>query len=187
MLNPIFPLSRDFHVYWELLEESQGVLTDELDNLRNSLLARGEEAAEQFQLIRDNAESYIEVLDARIEGMQSRKKSLALLSDRAKEGVVAVMEHMNQKTLKLPRFTLTLKAGSQSVDVTDPDLIPPRYTKATVTLPGDQADKVKAMFPDAVIKLAADKVAIKELAKNGVEIVGAQLVTGPNTIQVRRS
>lgn len=185
--SALFPLTNVFNRYWNALEESQGVVTDEIESLKTEIMAKGQEAAEQLQLIRDNADAYMEVLEARIDELTDRKKKFKKMQETAKLHLVEVMETLNLKTLALAQFTITLKPGSQSVEPVDLTKIPPRCLRATIKTTGDVAEKIVAAGLGKMdVKLEADKAELKGLVAQGVETVGIEIVTGPPTIQVRR-
>lgn len=85
-------------------------------------------------------------------------------ADGAKAAILTLMKAMDQRKLELPAATVSLRAGSESVVVSDPEDLPQGYFKVART---------------------ADKAAIKAAIKGGDTIPGATLERSPETVSVR--
>jgi len=83
-----------------------------------------------------------------------------------RNGIIELMQAAGLQGLKLPEATLSLRAPSLSVDVSDVNALPQGYfTEVTTRIPG--------------------KEAIKEAFLAGNEIPGAAIVTGEPVLTVR--
>lgn len=85
-------------------------------------------------------------------------------ADGAKAALHTLLQAMDQRKLELPAATVSLRAGSESVEVSDVDELPQGYFKTSRT---------------------ADKAAIKAAIKGGDAIPGATLQRSPETVSVR--
>lgn len=84
--------------------------------------------------------------------------------DSMKRSLLSVLKATDQKKIPHKFGTVSLREGTDSVLIRDEKEIPSQLCKVTVT---------------------PDKTEIKKQLKAGVEIEGAELVTGPQTISIR--
>lgn len=147
--------------------------------------------AESLEPYKDDLELFWDTLDGETDVMDLVGKTLSEISE-AEAGMIACQEmakrysdrrsllddrkvRLNKmlKTIMLcadeskiphPLATVSLRNGVDSVVIRNPDAIPTQLCKTTIV---------------------PDKVEIKKQLKAGVEIEGAELITGPSTVSVR--
>ena len=95
-----------------------------------------------------------------IKRLNALKKPLVNSIDRLKNNLSQAMQMFEVTELKTPLLKINFRK-SESVEVTDIDLLDADFVKTTITK-------------------AADKVAIKEAIKSGENVQGAVLVTNQN-------
>lgn len=109
----------------------------------------------------DANEDAVNAIIARYNG---RKSAIQGRRDSLKRALKRVMLATGQPTIPHPIATVSLRKGTTSVVIEDEKEIPSQLCKVTVT---------------------PDKTEIKKQLKSGVEIDGARLVTGPQTVNIR--
>ena len=147
--------------------------------------------AESLEPYKEDLELFWDTLDGETDVMDLVGKTLSEISE-AEAGMIACQEmakryserrsllesrkvRLNKmlKTIMLcageekiphPLATISLRKGMESVAIVDPEAIPSQLCKTTIS---------------------PDKTEIKKQLKAGVQIEGAELVTGPQTVSVR--
>lgn len=102
-------------------------------------------------------EDMIQKYQGRESGLQGQRAALT-------KSLKTILLLTGQKTIPHAFATVSLRKGSESVVIHDEKEIPSQLCKVTIT---------------------PDKTAIKNQLKAGVEIAGAELVTGPDTVSIR--
>lgn len=113
---------------------------------------------------RAEAEGMSIALRARINDLSARKARFERQSDGYKRLVHSLMEAAGVDKLTLPEASLSIRQGSESVNVIDVNELPQGYFKT---------------------ERQADKAAIKSAIKAGEQIPGAELVTGDASLTIR--
>lgn len=111
-----------------------------------------------------HAEAMQEAIKSERAALATRQARYGNQADGAKAALHTLMQAMDQRKLELPAATASLRAGSESVVVSDVEELPQGYFKTTRT---------------------ADKTAIKKAIKGGDAIPGASLERSDETISVR--
>jgi hypothetical protein len=105
-------------------------------------------------------EGNIDLIDLEIKRLQALKKPLVNSIDRLKNNLSQAMQMFDVTELKTPLLKINFRK-SESIEVTDIDLLDADFVKTTITK-------------------AADKIAIKEAIKSGENVQGAILQTNLN-------
>jgi hypothetical protein len=114
----------------------------------------------------ENMAADTSVIDAEIERLKSRKQVMLNNQKRLRAYLLHNMEATGINKITCPLFTVSLRKGSESVEILDESLIPDQYVVAEVV------EKI-------------DKNAIKAALKAGEEIQGAALKRGETTIVIK--
>lgn len=96
--------------------------------------------------------------------LAARAKRIAERAEAHKKALMVVLNAAGEKKLERPLATVSKRAGSVSLSITDESAIPSQLTVTTVS---------------------PDKTAIRAALKEGEEIPGAELIRGPETISLR--
>jgi len=105
-------------------------------------------------------------INAQITTLEARRDRLDARADAHRRAELMVLQAMGLSKIELPAATLSIRAGSVSVQITDADAIPSQLcTVKTTTAP--------------------DKKAIRAQIEAGETVPGAELVRGPDTLSVR--
>ena len=136
----------------EITEEQETALSISKDQLQNKGVCYG--------FIVKELEGNIDLIDLEIKRLNALKKPLVNSIDRLKNNLSQAMQMFDVTELKTPLLKINFRK-SESVEVTDIDLLDADFVKTTI------------------IK-AADKIAIKEAIKQGENVQGAVLVTNQN-------
>lgn len=111
-------------------------------------------------------EALVEAIDQQLKALADRKARLYRRQSTAKDAIGALLDAMGLKKLERPRATVSRRAGSMSVRITDEASIPSQLcTVKTTTSP--------------------DKAAIRRQIEAGEAVPGAELVRGEDGLLVR--
>lgn len=136
----------------EITEEQETALSISKEQLQNKGVCYG--------FIVKELEGNIDLIDLEIKRLNALKKPLVNSIDRLKNNLSQAMQMFEVTELKTPLLKINFRK-SESIEVTDIDLLDADFVKTTITK-------------------AADKIAIKEAIKSGENVQGAVLVTNQN-------
>ncbi|MDR3533988.1 MAG: siphovirus Gp157 family protein [Rhodopila sp.] len=130
-----------------------GAEAEDVDLIKSGLLSAAQWNATQAKAVA----SMIEDLDTRRHRFLARERE-------AKGTLFAVMTALDERKFVAPHGTVSIRAGTPSLVITDEAAIPPEYLRTTVT---------------------PDKAAILADLKQGVVIEGAMLSNGSPSLAIR--
>jgi hypothetical protein len=136
----------------EITEEQETALSISKEQLQNKGVCYG--------FIVKELEGNIDLIDLEIKRLQALKKPLVNSIDRLKNNLSQAMQMFEVTELKTPLLKINFRK-SESVEVTDIDLLDVDFVKTTITK-------------------AADKIAIKDAIKAEIPVRGAVLITNYN-------
>ena len=136
----------------EITEEQETALSISKEQLQNKGVCYG--------FIVKELEGNIDLIDLEIKRLNALKKPLVNSIDRLKNNLSNAMQMFEVTELKTPLLKINFRK-SESVEVTDIDLLDAGFVKTTITK-------------------AADKIAIKEAIKAEIPVRGAVLLTNYN-------
>ena len=136
----------------EITEEQETALSISKEQLQNKGVCYG--------FIVKELEGNIDLIDLEIKRLNALKKPLVNSIDRLKNNLSNAMQMFEVTELKTPLLKINFRK-SESVEVTDIDLLDADFVKTTITK-------------------AADKIAIKEAIKAEIPVRGAVLLTNYN-------
>ena len=113
-----------------------------------------------------HAEAMADAAADRIEAMRERERRFKARAQTMRGTAFAVMDAVGLRKLELEDVTASVRNGSQSVQVTDIDAVPPIYVKEVVTR-------------------TADKRTLLAVMKDGATVPGCELSNAPPTIALR--
>lgn len=99
-----------------------------------------------------------------IEKYSTRRTYLKSKTKRLRKSLEYILMSTGQKSIPHPFATISMRGGSESLNIYDEASIPSQLTKTTTT---------------------PDTAEIKKQIKAGVQIDGAELVTGPEILSLR--
>ena len=136
----------------EITEEQETALSISKEQLQNKGVCYG--------FIVKELEGNIDLIDLEIKRLQALKKPLVNSIDRLKNNLSQAMQMFDVTELKTPLLKINFRK-SESIEVTDIDLLDADFVKTTITK-------------------AADKIAIKEAIKAEIPVRGAVLINNYN-------
>ena len=136
----------------EITEDQETALSISKEQLQNKGVCYG--------FIVKELEGNIDLIDLEIKRLNALKKPLVNSIDRLKNNLSNAMQMFEVTELKTPLLKINFRK-SESVEVTDIDLLDADFVKTTITK-------------------AADKIAIKEAIKAEIPVRGAVLLTNYN-------
>ena len=136
----------------EITEEQETALSISKEELQKKGVCYG--------FIVKELEGNIDLIDLEIKRLQALKKPLTNSIDRLKNNLSQAMQMFDVTELKTPLLKINFRK-SESIEVTDIDLLDADFVKTTITK-------------------AADKIAIKDAIKSGENVQGAILQTNLN-------
>ena len=180
----LFQIQKSSHELVSLLEETQGVVTTEVELL--------------LQKIENQKGAAIAILcdsmDEIAARANARKEKAKLLNDLAKQdnraletiknNIMNIMKLTKQDKITVGALSVTLAKPRQSVEITNLDEIPVRYLTASVKMSAqDYINYMKETKKKALsVEYVPDKTLIKKDNDNGIEIKGARVVETPYLI-----
>ena len=173
----IYAIEAQFVALDAMLEESNGVLTPEIETYMDSIQARSLNCLFDLQTLRDQCQDYAKICKDRADEFAKKAKNYLNRDEAYRKMQVAIMLSAGQKTMENGAHRITLVKNPLKVEVVEESEIPDTYriTELKINL----ADYKKIM--DAVeaksVEYGIDKKSISEIYKSsGVEIAGVKYV-----------
>ena len=156
----LYTIEQNYLTLVENLIENGGELTPELETelaiTKQDLQTKGV----CYGFVCKQLESEVDLIDIEIKRLTALKKARNNSIDRLKNSLTQALNMFEIEELKTPLLKINFRK-SESIEVTDIDLLDAYFVKTTITK-------------------AADKIAIKEAIKQGENVQGAVLVTNQN-------
>lgn len=149
----------------KLVEDGELTREQVQDTLDGSELEFQEKATNIVNLA-SSWEDDIATIDNHIKRLQARKKSIKGNADRLREYLRYNMIESGVTKIQSPLFTIQLRKGVQKVNILDADLLPEEYVNAKVEIKPDSRKILKDL-------------------KEGVEITGALIEQGADTLLIK--
>ena len=156
----LYTIEQNYLTLVENLIDNGGELTPELETELAITKQDLQNKGVCYGFIVKELEGNIDLIDLEIKRLNALKKPLVNSIDRLKNNLSQAMQMFDVTELKTPLLKINFRK-SESVEVTDIDLLDADFVKTTITK-------------------AADKIAIKEAIKQGENVQGAVLVTNQN-------
>jgi hypothetical protein len=160
MKTSLYQIEQTYLNLVESLIENGGELTPELETELSINKEQLQNKGVCYGFICKELEGNIDLIDLEIKRLQALKKPLVNSIDRLKNNLSQAMQMFDVTELKTPLLKINFRK-SESIEVTDIDLLDTDFVKTTITK-------------------AADKIAIKEAIKSGENVQGAILQTNLN-------
>lgn len=113
-----------------------------------------------------NDRAMVSAINGQITTLEGRRDRLDARADAHRRAQMMILKAMGLTKIELPAATLSIRAGSISVCITDDEAIPSQLRTVKTTS-------------------APDKKAIRAQLEAGETVPGAELVRGPDTLSVR--
>jgi hypothetical protein len=156
----LYNIEQNYLTLVENLIDNGGELTPELETELAITKQDLQNKGVCYGFIVKELEGNIDLIDLEIKRLNALKKPLVNSIDRLKNNLSQAMQMFEVTELKTPLLKINFRK-SESIEVTDIDLLDADFVKTTITK-------------------AADKIAIKEAIKQGENVQGAVLVTNQN-------
>jgi hypothetical protein len=160
MKTSLYQIEQTYLNLVESLIENGGELTPELETELSINKEQLQNKGVCYGFIVKELEGNIDLIDLEIKRLQALKKPLVNSIDRLKNNLSQAMQMFDVTELKTPLLKINFRK-SESIEVTDIDLLDTDFVKTTITK-------------------AADKIAIKEAIKAEIPVRGAVLITNYN-------
>jgi hypothetical protein len=160
MKTSLYQIEQTYLNLVESLIENGGELTPELETELSINKEQLQNKGVCYGFICKELEGNIDLIDLEIKRLQALKKPLLNSIDRLKNNLSQAMQMFDVTELKTPLLKINFRK-SESIEVTDIDLLDADFVKTTITK-------------------AADKIAIKEAIKAEIPVRGAVLITNYN-------
>jgi hypothetical protein len=156
----LYNIEQNYLTLVENLIDNGGELTPELETELAITKQDLQNKGVCYGFIVKELEGNIDLIDLEIKRLNALKKPLVNSIDRLKNNLSQAMQMFDVTELKTPLLKINFRK-SESIEVTDIDLLDADFVKTTITK-------------------AADKVAIKEAIKAEIPVRGAVLLTNYN-------
>jgi hypothetical protein len=160
MKTSLYQIEQTYLTLVESLIENGGELTPELETELSINKDQLQNKGVCYGFIVKELEGNIDLIDLEIKRLQALKKPLVNSIDRLKNNLSQAMQMFDVTELKTPLLKINFRK-SESIEVTDIDLLDSDFVKTTITK-------------------AADKIAIKDAIKAEIPVRGAVLITNYN-------
>jgi hypothetical protein len=160
MKTSLYQIEQTYLTLVESLIENGGELTPELETELSINKEQLQNKGVCYGFIVKELEGNVDLIDLEIKRLQALKKPLLNSIDRLKNNLTQAMQMFDVTELKTPLLKINFRK-SESIEVTDIDLLDADFVKTTITK-------------------AADKIAIKEAIKAEIPVRGAVLLTNYN-------
>ncbi|HNX38926.1 MAG TPA: siphovirus Gp157 family protein, partial [Candidatus Cloacimonadota bacterium] len=172
---------REWQVLQDMLEESQGELTPEVEAYMDTIQGKSITALFNLQDVREVCQMGKKAIKDKIAELNDKIKKLDRADDNLKSIQVALMQNANQKSMANGQYKITLTQNPLRVEVVDETAIPSTYMKATVEMTAAEYELIKSQIEAKSVKFSADKKAIGDLYKTAeVGISGCEYIREPN-------
>lgn len=160
-MEPLYKIANE---YASLMNEDLDpeFLADTIEGMEGEFDAK----VEQLLALIKNQKYYADALKEEASKLAERAKHAENKIDSIKQYIVSCMETSGRKSLTAGLQSLTVRAGSVSVEVENPDIIPAQYVTYETTA-------------------KVDKMAIKAQLKAGAVIEGVSLKTGKPSLIIK--
>lgn len=160
MKTSLYQIEQTYLTLVENLIDNGGELTPELETELAITKQDLQNKGVCYGFIVKELEGNIDLIDLEIKRLNALKKPLVNSIDRLKNNLSQAMQMFEVTELKTPLLKINFRK-SESIEVTDIDLLDVDFVKTTITK-------------------AADKIAIKEAIKAEIPVRGAVLLTNYN-------
>lgn len=160
----------DFHLIERIAADLRAMLGDDFDEVTFLDTLDGEtdaaDIADKLIAAMQEAEAMAEAVKAQEADLKARRARFEARGDAFRKQMLHLMDAIKMAKLERPRATVSRRAGSVSVEITDEASIPSQLcTVKTITAP--------------------DKAAIRKQIEAGETVPGARLVRGDDGVTVR--
>lgn len=173
-------LSSEYQVLADMLEDSVGVLTPEIDAYMDAIGAHAVAGLFQLQDLREDAQMAAKAVKDKISDLKAKVDILERRDETLKKVQIKILETVGQKSMTNGVYKITLTQNPLKVEIVDPALVPSNFMLADIRLTQADLDRLPK---DIVIsaKLTPDKKAISDLYKAAeVEVAGCEYVRDAN-------
>lgn len=153
----LYELTGNYQALYEELTErdfDETLITDTIES--TGLVDDIHTKAENYAIVASQLEFDATALDAEIARLQDRKRMFKANAAKIKQTLYDQLKAVGETKFKTKLYTFSTRK-SQSVDITNIDLVPAEYMNEKVTV-------------------SADKTAIKAAIKSGADVPGADLI-----------
>jgi len=129
MNNSLYDIASDIQEIHNAIIDQDGEVSPELEKSLDRLNLEISNKVHGIGKWLKNLEGNESSIQAEIDRLERRKKSISSLETRLKEYVKLCMVKADKKKLEFPLFTAAIQANPPSVEITDETKIPAKYIK----------------------------------------------------------
>lgn len=169
----------------QALDEADGVVTPEVDELFRLLENQGMAAIAPLCDVKDEIEARMAARKAKAAELNALAKKDAEMIANAKQYIMAVMRAMKKDHFSIGALSVTLSKGKESIEIFDEAMVPIQYKVATIKVEAAQLSAIEAVFGKEFMgepKLEASKTLIKAAITDNVGVAGTEKVRNPYLI-----
>lgn len=177
----IATLSNEYLVLQDMLEDSLGEVTPEIEAYMDTIKAKTVNGLFELQNVREAFDAASDMCKKKADEWSEKAKRMARSSDNVKKVQIAVMQMSGNKSLTNGAYKITLTQNPLKVNVVDETAIPSTYLKASVEMTAAEYEQIKNMIEAKSVKFSADKKSIAEIYKaTGIELAGCEYTRDDN-------
>ena len=158
----LYELTQQFKEIERMEDLDDQTMLDTLESIEGDFLAKGQNVAAYFQNLDADANALKEA-ESRI---SARRKAIENKSNSLKEYLLRNMQALGITKIECPEFSITLRKPSEIIEVYDESAVPDVYKVSEITT-------------------TTSKTLIKRQLKNGVEVPGARISTGKQSLIIK--
>jgi hypothetical protein len=149
-MTQLYALTGQYLALQELADSGEMELSDLADTFE-AIEGEYQDKAVAVIQVAQNYESTVTAIDAEVARLNALKTQAKKRQTDLREYLRTNMEASGISKIEHPLFKITLAAGRDVVEVTDPESIPDEYMKVTVTEAPDKVNILKALKDGASI------------------------------------
>lgn len=171
----LFAIESSFAVLDAMLEESQGVLTPEIESYLETIQAFAIHKIFDLQALREQCQAFAKVAKEKADEYAAKAKALERRDEMFKSWQIRALSAAGQKSMTNGVYKITLVQNPLKIEVVDENAVPSSYQVAEVKMSLADYEKIKSMVEVKSVKVAVDKKSIGDLYKAaGVEVSGVE-------------
>ena len=171
----LFAIESSFAALDAMLEESQGVITPEIESYLESIQAFTIHKIFDLQTLREQCQAFAKLAKEKSDEYAAKAKVLERRDEMFKSWQIRAMSAAGQKSMTNGVYKITLVQNPLKVEVVDESVVPSSYQVAEVKMTMADYEKVKSLIDVKSVKVSIDKKSIGDIYKAaGVEVSGVE-------------
>lgn len=177
----IYNIEKKYRDLGDMLNESDGVITEEIENYMEKIQLMTVANLYSLQDLREEAAIFVAACKEKAAEFTKKAKKHEAMANNLKTLQIQIMELANQDSVQNGVYKMTLTKNPLKIEVEEEDLLPRSCLNVSLSMPAEDYDSIKDMIPVKSVTLVPDKKKIAAMYKeNDIELPGVSYVRDPN-------